>query len=345
MLRFVFAVFLMVVPARAELPAGHDEPAFQVAVEAWLDGDDEAMKTIYKLAGQGNVAALIAHSRFRKRSSRLSHPRLDYLWLDFAAKSPLGLAFRISWHDLPARTAAETVGDFIELGEHREAAEQMRREAVQARSDEREFSVPNEMVEEVFGPQLDPLDRFYTLFVVWDEIPDSTLLDVIVALCDEANRSPSTLGAILRYCEAVSEGDQQTEIAIRSALLLHQPKEDPFDRGTKIVRDWLSMNKDMPHRRLCSLICTDRFGDCAVAVWRQTAQAVGFVSIGSPVETLVSQERYIASRRADLELWHKLSLARAWSLEHRLDTGWGEAPACVLGALGNGNNPWRPDSE
>ncbi|MEM1299078.1 MAG: hypothetical protein AAGH68_07330 [Pseudomonadota bacterium] len=345
MIRLILCLILIALPARAEMPAGHDDPRFRAAVEAWLDGEDQAISTIYDLAGKGNVAALILYSRMTKHARIGEAKRLDYFWLDFAKDSPLGLAFGISWETLPQRTSVERVETFLALGEHREAANRLRRAASEARSAEHKFAIPGTLIERVLGPQLDPLDRFATMFALWDEIDDSTLANVFLSLCDEANRAPSRHGAILRFCEAVSAGDSETEAAIRAALLNSRATADPFGRGRKIVRDWLDDLGSIAHSRLCRRICPDEVGACAIEVWYQTSEIWGFLAIGSPVETLVSQRDYVGSRRSDLELWDFLSARRDGFLQYGMDTGWAEAPSCLLRAVDSGRNPWRQTSE
>lgn len=51
------------------MPAGHDDPRFQAAVEAWLEADDEgSVPELAALAQSGNVAAQILLSRLERKT-------------------------------------------------------------------------------------------------------------------------------------------------------------------------------------------------------------------------------------------------------------------------------------
>lgn len=63
MIRLLLCLILVALPVRAEMPAGHDDPRFTAAVEAWLDADDRAYTTLLDLSDEGNLAAQIFIAR------------------------------------------------------------------------------------------------------------------------------------------------------------------------------------------------------------------------------------------------------------------------------------------
>ena len=92
----LLAILLLVaMPVRAEMPEGHDDPAFQAATQAWLDGDNTSLTALARLAQDGNLAAHILLARieatysFRKYTDKLAAGERDRL----LASSKLAAAF------------------------------------------------------------------------------------------------------------------------------------------------------------------------------------------------------------------------------------------------------------
>ncbi|MEM6622840.1 MAG: hypothetical protein AAF674_11475 [Pseudomonadota bacterium] len=341
MLRLILFVILLSVPVRAEMPAGHDDPRLQAAVEAWLDGDDTALRTFRDMAGEGNVAALILRSRARTRHAEQapSLPPIDYFWLDFAKDSPLALALNLSWEDLPKRTPEEVVQTFLELGELRLAARRLLHESNVAERESKEIPVSQGIMQKLLLSELDAVQRLVLTYALFDYLEDRTLEAIILSLCKEAVAAPDHLLPLHELCVRIRYGE--SELPIRNVLIGIQPELDPYGHGQAIVAKWLSARTDLPYARLCARICPRAAEDCASAIFRQTSKAFGVAELGSPIETLLPQEQYIRSRRADLRLWAKTMRSRQLTLEYQLDSGWGEAPRCVLRALDAGANPWR----
>jgi hypothetical protein len=68
-MRILFALILFLTPlATTAQPAGHDDPRFQAAVQAWLDDKDQtALPALAALATEGNTVAQILLGRIANR--------------------------------------------------------------------------------------------------------------------------------------------------------------------------------------------------------------------------------------------------------------------------------------
>ncbi|MEM0987996.1 MAG: hypothetical protein AAGK00_03900 [Pseudomonadota bacterium] len=342
MLRLILFVILLSVPVQAEMPAGHDDPRLQAAVEAWLDGDDTALRTFHDMAGEGNVAALILRQRMSKIGlADADYPEpVDFFWLDFAADSQLALAFGISWHQLPNKTSEERITEFLDLGEFRHAAALLQTEVHKSKRDAVKVPLAEQVIEDVLFSNLSLEERLFTFLLAEPQLSDAAFTRVLSDLCF-AEKDPSQgfqpLGA---WCSAVIREDFTTELAFRSVMFGPEARQDPDRVGRAVVTNWLSSDQQSLPSRVCSSICADDRRQCVWSVYQVAWQLPGLLSIGSGVETLVPQSVYLGSIRAEKEYWDFVN--RTWAKDGPLEkAAWKEAASCLVAAVRDGVQPWE----
>ncbi|MEM7189318.1 MAG: hypothetical protein AAF439_06880 [Pseudomonadota bacterium] len=346
MIRLTLCFFLIFIPARAEMPIGHNDPEFKDAIAQWLDGNNNALHTFHRLSGNGNVAALIMHRRVSKWTVTDGPENIDYAWLDFAENSPLALAFGISWHDPPEIPPDEEITRLLDLGELRAAAMSLARYERQHSTNDTRFPITWPVIRRLFSSGLDLPWRLFLFSLLEAELTDAQFAEVFLRLCVEAENPSTRFQPLEALCTAVRTGNAELERNIRAALFAVDNRFDPKLKGAGIVSDWLTGSPDLPYRRICEAMCPAEVQACVRSVFERTWRLSAYLDIGSPVETIVPQKVYLASRRASRELWNKLlQQYRVYDYHPVLQKpeALAKSPSCLLDAVATEAKPWRID--
>ena len=310
MIRFLVLSLLLVVPARAEMPAGHDDPRFQAAVAAWLDADDEvSLPALAQLAREGNTAAQILLGRIDQDSSTFS-PFLKSMPVKerrALLRAPGG-KFPKSW----LRTAAES-SRLASALQNARFADQDRVSIIELIS-LGEIGLARMVAWRMYNQGL------------WNElvsaIPERTDDDVLTqtawaaafyaegeaaeALQEEARHAaremtPLTLYG-LRAAELEPEGSAERRAQIAafrwavSGIWPPDPTKPEIPIGVLRLVSEASISR--PLIELCRQRCASSAEACYFLGHFLAGGLMGLERLGSPVETLVSTERYAASPRS-----------------------------------------------
>ncbi|MEM1299073.1 MAG: hypothetical protein AAGH68_07305 [Pseudomonadota bacterium] len=310
MIRLLLCLILIALPARAEMPAGHDDPRFQAAVAAWLDADDQAsLPAFAALAREGNTAAQILLARIDMQRTHpgpwlktLSQEELRTLfrkpngkfpksWLAVAAdKSVLAAALQDSrFKDRDRRTLAK----LIALGETRIAA--------QLASRLMNFAEYDAVIEAIHGRTNDPqLMEIASVAALYSASEQARMLR-------ELKLNATTMGALQlllpsmleRLGIAEGEIDQQAMVEIAWAVSGRLPE----GHGDRVIRNaFLESITRIPEgaalARLCKKACQQSFGSCFSMGMFVAGGLSGLDKVGSPVQSLIPQKLYMASARA-----------------------------------------------
>lgn len=343
MIRLVLCFILIFASVQAEMPAGHDDPEFQEAVTQWLDGDNSALHIFHRLAGEGNVAALIMRWRASKWITPNGPGNIDYIWLDFAENSPLALAFGISWYDLPEVRPDAKITQFMDLGELQTAATYLSRVIQERREENTPLPVTQSVLHRILTSELDLPWRLFLFLLFEKDLSYGKFLAIYSQLCTAAEDTSTRFHPLEALCTAGRTGDAELEQALRAALFSSPHKEVP-PNGAAVVSDWLASRPDLPYWRTCKAICSTEVQACTDSVFEMTWRLSGFFDIQSPVETIIPQKTYLASRRAARELWNMLLRQHQLYKEHpslEKPENWARSPSCLLDAVASEAEPWR----
>lgn len=286
--------------------SGHTHPRFAEAVQMWLAGDDlDALETLSSLAKSGNAAAQILLAQIASRGHMHTHvtgdlPRKDRIsllripeglsgksWLTEAQKTePLAAALLQSRR---VREEAPAIAALIEYGEPQAA-----------------LLAANSMLY-----QGEVSDLIEVLAGLDGQLPDEASVLLLWALNQRDNRR------ITRYAGSARVG---TLVLGEEEMLKHElawvaasPRalvEDPDLRARVIplsdeVRSWT------PVKNFCEAHCPQSRQACT-AVGASVLSAAGPFSMRSPAESLISNDVYWSSARAEADLVRQIRAAGSW---------------------------------
>ena len=364
MLRILLILLLLAVPARAEMPADHDDPAFQAAVEAWLDGDDAvSLPELARLARDGSTAAQILLGRIwsdtehfnpwiaglarheRRAIFQASDRPLGHGWLAIAEESSeLARAIRPRSYD-PAEYAS-AIRDLTELGELRallplvltlqrqnsgdylvaaavegHVPRHLRiyvwQSALNSRLPAAE-AVRDDLVRAIRSDSVEDLDAVYIQGFTRLE-PNGFPPDVRARPETNAELSRLTRGMWFVF------GRQSwMDSLLKSFAGRDFPPMD--DSPDWMVDEMAELPAFRQIAETCRAICTDSTIECFRTAHSFIGGLFGQAFLGSPVETLIPQERYVSSARARLEVFHLLSTQ---SRRHQTAGGHGGAATFI----------------
>jgi hypothetical protein len=299
--------------AQAGELAGSGQPAFEAAVELWLeDNDSDSLPRLAGLAAAGNIAARLLLSRIAATDQApsdfiegLSRKQRGEL---FRSTSGAGL-FRPTWLKTEAEAGnplaavllessalavnLDTIEKLYEIGEP-EAAYDLIREAA-ANGSEQEKAA---LVE--FLPA------------------GSEMLPYVLALQNpQAGASPgdTALRQIVGKAELTSAG---TDAAAKFVEFGYQTgvQNSDFDFDNEYFDDlagWIETSPAAaPMATLCRRHCAaDEFPACAVTAFGVLGGYYKVIKFDSPMQTLIDQSRYTASKRATGMVLRRIAFARS----------------------------------
>ena len=301
--------------------SGDDRAEFQQAVEFWLDDNDEKSLPVFSaLARDGNLAARILLARI-DFTDRAAKPFVTELTRDqhrdlFRAESS-NSQFRPSWLKIEADRGQplalalfkSTTGvidfwlikELYQLGEIEATEHLVRKVAVDGSPAEREALGKILHPGSVLAPYLRGFHMARS-----DMTSNKTELQYIIASNQgidpelvELDQHPNTKTAE-KYVDYGYQSGKQTI--------------GDWNRGRHydaIARWTLSAPRALPLARLCRRACAaDRLAACAVTAFGLVGGYYEVIRFYSPLETIISQDRFLQSERASGMVARRIAAAR-----------------------------------
>jgi hypothetical protein len=297
--------------AQADDLSGQEDPALLLAIDTWLEGDDEGSLTVFAtLAAEGNIAARLLLARIAATDQGPSDyvdglSRKERVEL-FRSSSGKGL-FRPTW--LKSEKAAgnqfaavlldstntvvdiDTIRKLYEMGEP-EAAYDLIREVAGNGSPQQKQELADFLPRE---SELMP----YLRALQADITPGQAALQLSVADGELQGPESDTRAAAYFVEYGYQTGVQTTE----------------FDQANYYydgLADWIeSAPAIAPIANLCRRYCAEETRDCGVTVFGLVGGYYKAIKFDSPMQTLIEQSRYAGSERATGMVLRRVSFARA----------------------------------
>ncbi|MEM1299075.1 MAG: hypothetical protein AAGH68_07315 [Pseudomonadota bacterium] len=299
MIRLLLCLILIAVPARAEMPEGHDDPRFQAAVDLWFTGDDQAIERFETLAEQNNIAAIVV----------LATIPVDYRYqrywkrLEAAAESS-SLAHAILASGSLPNTASElnqTVEALLDHDEFARAFRYIGRATRGWRQVEHDIVLEDATIERLMGPSVPLLQRLKFLGQEFSEHVDrKTLAHWGQRLCAETVSDGRHIPLVYLCSETDEEKIRQMNLRVFGGDF-----SSPQSWADKQIAEWL-MSEVSDISLSCRKACPRRENDCSLVLFSMDAAFYGRVGFGSPSLLLISDADYVRSKRAQLDLWHHI---------------------------------------
>lgn len=358
MLRFVLAVFLMVVPARAEMPAGHDDPRFQAARQAWLDADPDAEAQLDALAADGHEAAVIL--RFRLLISAdpfngrkiMAYPELE--WAEAVRDSELArLLGVLTWTAPLDLEPVDVASGLLAQGEpfaakqiykHTRMAAALRQFSANPEAKTEAYEAMHALPAALISRAPTEVNRLALMLGLGPILDPDFMGNVWLEFCGRIASGEVDLPPGSAICTAMEAQDLDRLDQYERALILRQRKGDRGGQAMREIAAWLAEDESLPYRALCNELCPTQMTACTSFAFQKSGQLGGLDGFGSPVEALISQTDYLGSRRAVIELW--ATIAETYSFtkfdEARLaEFMEGDPEQCFATALEAGVDLWR----
>ena len=314
----------LAVPVAAEMPAGHDDPRFQVAVEAWLDANDEgSLPVLAMLAREGNTAAQVLLARirfqtkhngpwveslsFKERRELFREPALPFgrSWL-FAASETSALARALN-DSRADEVSKDTLPALVALGEKRAAFDLALRLVGSGRGAE-VLEVLDGLVDDPYLIRAAWVAAIETGLTPKNELPrrrgqpwlggDDGPNLAILENWEFSMVSGADLRLVSRRVNMTGEASQSDFLWVWMGALF-DPEVEPHEAFVQAVAE---THEARPLATLCKRRCPGSFLRC----FRMGHWASGGLyrqgRLGSSVETLVPGETYRASVRAGVDV-------------------------------------------
>lgn len=329
---FVLCALLFSSQAKAEKLFGDDSPELAQAVTAWLNDDDRAsLPVMAQLAATGNIAAAMLVARI-ERTTKFATPyvrtlsRRDRLRL---FRSPTKYVFAQSWINLYAekgldlaivfeeaglsRTDSHLAYALVDLGE-RQAADTLIRRIVFYGDGQQQAQI----ISANLLPELDPY-----LTAMSRPSSDSRLgLNALIHLVGEDALENIALDEIDRAAGFLHNG-----------MPFHTlPAGSPFHGA--IAQKIAETPALRPIYNQCESICPNDVEQCSVAMMGLHGGYYDSIRIDSPLESVIDQPRFLASRRASAMALRRAALARdgAATLRASVESIWVDSQ-CLAAAV------------
>jgi hypothetical protein len=330
---FILCTLLFATSVNAEKLPGADAPELAQAVTAWLNDDDRgSLPALAKLAAKGNVAAAMLVARI-ERTTKFATPyvrslsRRDRLrlfrrpsnyvfapgWINWYADKGLDLAIAIEDAGL-SRTDSHLAYELVDLGE-RQAADSLIRRIVFYGNGQQQAQI----ISANLLPELDP----YLTAMSWPGTNSRLGLNALVHLVGDN----------------ALDNVAQDEID-RAAGFLHNgmpfhtlPAGSPLHSA--IAQRISEVPALQPIYNQCQSICPNDVEQCSVAMMGLHGGYYDSIRIDSPLESVINQPRFLASRRASAIALRRAALARdgAATLRASVESIWIDSQ-CLAAAVG-----------
>jgi hypothetical protein len=358
MIRLLLCFALLAVPARAEMPSGHEDPSFQAAKQAWLDADPSAEAQLDKLAAEEHEAAVILRFRLMMSAGSFSgrkingYPKLE--WADAVSGSELARMLGVlTWSEPLDLAPVDVANGLLELGEPFAAkqiykktrmAAALRQFSSNPEARAQDYAEMQELPKALIVQAPSEVNRLALMLGLGPMLDTEFMLSEWEKLCEKIQRGDVDLAPAASICAALEAGDSARLRELETALFRAGKDSVPSDVATREVALWLAEDKGLPFRALCKAVCPQSMGICASFVFQKIHQLGGLDGMGSPVEALISQTEYLASRRAVAELWAQIAEVHSFSTyneEKRAEFFEGDPEQCFANALEQGGEQWR----
>lgn len=308
---FCFAILL-------SAPVAAQEGRFDAAVATWLSGDDEnSLPALASLAADGHSMARIllsqietkdrGHSPFRK-SLKPSEARalfrrdqgyggFSQTWLAFEAKQNNPLAHALMATRVP-RPVAGLIGTLRRLGEVEATDYPIRVIALYGSDEEKRVLAESDMMLD----ELRPFMQHYRSAQAW------------------RGEGIAALRYIAPFASDMITPDDKETVEIGGLLALGYTGggTDPENRWRGLVEDWvLTAPATRPIADLCRASCPTDVTGCGFAMLALSGGYYEVIRLDTPLETVISQNTFLASPRARL-----MTLRRAALAKHNANRGW-----------------------
>lgn len=287
---------------------GADSPELAQAVTAWLNDDDRSsLPALAQLAARGNIAAAMLVARI-ERTTKFATPyvrslsRADRLrlfrrpskyifapsWIGWYAYKGLDLAVAFEDAGL-SRTDTHLAYELVDLGERQAADTLLRRIAFYGNGQQQA-----QMISANLLPELDPY---------------------LTAMSRPAYNSRLGLNALVHLVgEDALDAVPRDEVD-RAAGFLHNgipfhtlPAGSPLH--STIAQKISELPALRPIYNQCKSICPNDTAQCSVTMMGLHGGYYDSIRIDSPLESVIDQERFLASRRASQIALRRAALAR-----------------------------------
>lgn len=333
---FLLAIYLLVMSMS---PSNAQDADINIAVEAWLNDDDEtAIPMLSKLANSGDESAMLLLGQIARRPGELS-PFLYALgrkkranlwkakkglfgetWLKRVKANKKLADALLSIDDADNRSAG--VLNLIELHEYGQAIRSLKRVF--------EFPQYKQYLAAVDGIKL----SLQTSYLEW-------MAKVLIA-------GPSVLknnrmAQSLLFADAIQRAEvgelrgfwqlrkidvpwsfksiYKEEIELSSAVLGGRQyfREGLSEENLKLLNDrseavWNAAPELEPIRKICREFCTSDTDQCTNTAYTLLDGYLSFLDIQSPVEKVISSERYFSSKRYASDMFRRMNIRKAWEL-------------------------------
>ena len=358
MFRICILMLLLVTPARAGMPAGHDDPAFLAAKQAWLHADPDAEAKLDALAANGHAASVILRFRLvvsadpfngRKiasypepewaeavRDSELARLLGVLTWLERLDVEPVDVANGLLAHGEPF--AAK------QIFKHSRMSSALRQFSSNPQATLDAYEAMQALPAKLIAQTSSPINRLSLLIGMDQLVETDTLVKAWEEFCALMSGGDIDLPPGSAMCAALQNGDAARLEALEQALLRRSEQPGFADPTVQEIAGWLADETELPYRALCQSVCPEQMTACAAFSFTRSLQLGGLDGMGSPVETLIEQQEYLASRRAVKELWDMIADIHSHSTYNEEKTAEffeGDPQQCFARAFEQGGEPWR----
>lgn len=336
--------FWVSLPARAEMPAGHVDPAFQAAIEAWLADDQHATCPLYAMIEAENDAAAMMYLGLRSTGALqddngCSKPGIStylnsYWREDVEERSPV-LA---DWSPWPLEPAA--LHKLIAAGEPRRAVGLVSEWRLRPEVDPMPLW---NAVSPVSNPGL-PGDLHHWVLTLFMATASDDDFDIahwqkwISAACEAEMKSPQPFLPLEVFCFPLDQQDAE----LFHHTFFNTGQAPIPNRHSEMLQKWLKSDwRTAPYRLVCEEVCPTAPNSCLMPLFNFAGGGGSFFAMQTPSERLISQKRYLSSDRAAGAFWRvqgfQVNYFHSWL--RRLRESAPEA-ACLANALENRQTNW-----
>jgi hypothetical protein len=295
--------------------AGSSDPAFEAAVEVWLeDNDPDSLPALARLAADGNIAARLLLSRIAATDQAPSDfveglSRKQRVEL-FRSSSGTGL-FRPTWLKTETRAGNPVAAALLES-----SALAVNLEAIRTLYDIGEPQAAYDLIREVAG---NGSERDKTALIEF--LPQGSELLPYARALENPAKWTSPGHAALRHVTGTAEltgSESATAAAAKFVEYGYQTgvQNSEFDFDNEYfdeLAEWIETAPAVASiANLCRRQCDGgEFPACAVTVFGVVGGYYKAIRFDSPMQTLIEQSRYVASERAAGMVLRRVAFARA----------------------------------
>ncbi|MEL0438001.1 hypothetical protein [Phycobacter sp. K97] len=312
LLRLLFCLIALVLTAvhpdrlEAREISGQAQPAFTEAAQLWLDGSDlEALEALSSLARSGNTAAQILLAQIASRGHMHVHvtsdlPRKDRISLLRIPKGLSGKSWLTEAQNIEPLAAAllqsgkigekaPAIAALIEYGEPTTALLAAKSMIYQGES--------TELLEVLEG-----LDG---------KLPEEASVILLWALYHSENSDSGRYVGLARVGRLVLSEESFLKYELSWTTVSPLALVERSDLRANVIRLSDDVRSWTPLRNFCEANCQDSRQSCT-AVGASALSAAGPFSLRSPAESLIPNDVYWSSARAEADMVRQIRDVKSW---------------------------------